>query len=184
MEISLDTDQIIAYLHHTMSQSERTAFEARLRDDVALRGRLSDERAMMRKISGGISAELRQQTPPTQMTFAAIAPKLNKRRASTRWRENFATSFVALVALVIISFAVFYSIPEPDNNEVAPAINTTQLAPDDWASPPSLSATPTIQTILTQTVTLTTTHTAPQEFDDLPTIPTRVPTVDLSDTGE
>ncbi len=173
----MENEQVIAYLHHMMSAADRAAFEARLREDAALREQVSAERTLMRKMVGGISAEINQQAPPARMSFDAIAPRIAQRRPRTSWHENIAISLFTAFALIVIVFSVIYSIPDTQGGEVAPAVDVTLLAPNEWRE------TPTVTSIIsTQIVPIVSTQiiTATLEFEGIPTIPTRVPTLGSS----
>ena len=159
-----------------MSPAEQADFEQRLRDDAELRHQVANERAMMRQIVGGISAELRHQSPPARLTFAAIAPKLRppskKQRHQTR-----AASVLATVALLIFVLAFTLRMPDATEDTLAPIVQPTQLAPEIWLETPTMSVTTTsFPFALTKTVT--------QTIPEHPTIPTRVPTIDVPNTGD
>lgn len=176
----MDNEQIIAYVHHTMSSAEKAAFEVRLRDDAALRRAVANERSTMRRVAGLVSAEINSAAPPSRMSFDAIAHKVAQRRPRTRWHENFATSLVAAAALIVIVFAVIYSLPDTQDVEVAPVINGPVEAPAVWSQTPAVTNT---AATLTVPILPTLTTTATLSFEQHPTIPTRVPTIESSNSG-
>lgn len=103
---------LLNYLHGALTTDEREAFEQRLLSDAVLRARLRELRQVQRGIEGGLSAEISTQSPPPTMTFDAIMPQVARSRPVHRqaWGQRWLSAVTALAAMMVLVFAVFYSL--------------------------------------------------------------------------
>jgi uncharacterized membrane protein len=150
-------DQILDYLHGALDDSGRSKFELRMREDATLRNQVATMRRLQQHISENVRGNINAIEPPSTMTFAAIAPRL-RQRISLRQRMGY--TFAAFAAVLILFFAVAYSLPvetrQPIEGGVTTPIPTVNLL--------------TISTITPLTLTLTT------NAVNAPSIPIRTPT--------
>ena len=157
-------EEIIDYLHSAMDDAQRAAFEARMRDDATLRAEVMRQRKIQRGLSAAVEGQIASAEPPATMTFAAIAPNI-RRKPSVY--QRFSYSFAAIAAIVVLFFAVAYSLP------------------DDSTRP--TEGNPIVVTVVStpfSTVEITTTLTITTNSVNAPSIPVRTPTPLLeSSTG-
>ena len=73
-------EQMIGYIHHTLTDAQREAFDQHLSACPACRARLEEHHATADWLRTDLRGELQAVTPPPTMTFDAIAPRLKRRR--------------------------------------------------------------------------------------------------------
>lgn len=150
-------EQILDYINGTLNEVERSQFEERLREDVNLREQVARTRRLQRRLSENVRGDINAiETPPT-MTFAAIAPRV-RRRASIYQRISY--TFAALAAVIVLFFAVAYSLPDESRQPIEGGVTTLIPTVEVF----------TINTVTPLTLTLTT------NAVNAPSIPIRTPT--------
>lgn len=78
--------QIIGYVHHTLTDAQREAFDQHLSACPACRARIDGRQAMADRLRADLRGELQAVAPPPSMTFDAIAPRLKRRRMGGKLR--------------------------------------------------------------------------------------------------
>ena len=74
MNHHLSDNQLIGYIHQTLTDAEREEIDRHLVECARCRGHLGDQEAIQRRIRYGLMNGLRKVSPSSQMTFAAISP--------------------------------------------------------------------------------------------------------------
>ncbi|MBN1994854.1 MAG: PQQ-binding-like beta-propeller repeat protein, partial [Anaerolineae bacterium] len=127
MTIHLTQEQLIGYIHQTLTDAEREEIDRHLAECAQCRGLLTDHETTQRRIHYGLMNGLRKVQPSPQMSFAAIAPGLKR-----RWSGGFilpwtvveqplsgALTLVMLAALVLGLFFIFTGKTPPPETSVA-----------------------------------------------------------------
>lgn len=103
-------EQMIGYIHHTLTDAQREAFDQHLSACPACRARLDGRQATADRLRNDLRGELQAVAPPPTMTFDAIAPRLKRRRfgawlrLSPQLLPGLAT--VAGLVLVLLTWAL------------------------------------------------------------------------------
>jgi hypothetical protein len=107
MSNHLNDEQLIGYVHYTLTDAERETMDEHMQVCVDCRARLAECEALQRRIRYSLSADIRAVPVPSTMTFGAIAPRLQR----YRWRDRFrmpsgellpgVTALAALVGLAV-----------------------------------------------------------------------------------
>lgn len=79
----LSQDQIIQYIHHTMTDAERETMDRHMANCPTCRARLDDHEALQRRIHYDLQSNLRTVRPSSGMKFARISRRVKRSR---RWR--------------------------------------------------------------------------------------------------
>ncbi len=149
--------EILDYLHDALDHDARARFETRLREDADLRAEVGRVRRLQRRISENVRGDLNAVEPPTAMTFAAIAPRIRRR---VPFRQRFVYTFAAFAAVIVLFFAIAYSLPNDAGQPIEGGLTT----------PIPTVTVFTINTVTPLSVTLTT------NTMNAPSIPIRTPT--------
>lgn len=151
-------EKILDYLNNALDDAARSRFEQQMRDDADLRQQVARTRRLQHRVAENLRGDLNTIDPPATMTFAALAPRIHRRRIA--FRQRFGYTFAAFAAVVVLLFAVIYSLPDeaiqPIEGGVMTEIPTTDLF--------------TISTVTPLSLTLTTNSV------NAPSIPIRTPT--------
>ena len=103
MSNHLNDQQLIGYIHQTLTDAEREEIDRHLAECGQCRALLGDYEALQRRIHYGLAIDRRKVTPSARKTFAAVAPRLKggRRLAAVRLTaERF--SVVAVLATVFV----------------------------------------------------------------------------------
>ena len=118
----LSQEQLIGYLHQTLTDAERETIDRHLAECAACRAQLDAYTALQRHIRYGLAADLRQVRAATGKNFKAIAPHLKRARRLSMFtkRSNLIlSSVVTVILLIVVGFGVYSLLsnqpqPEPD----------------------------------------------------------------------
>ncbi len=115
MNDHLSDEQLIGYVHYTLSDAERETMDAHLKRCPDCRARMVEYEGIQRRIRYDLVADIRTVSPPSSMRFAAIAPRLERRA----WREGMwgvpgqflpgATALAALAGMAVALISLFQS---------------------------------------------------------------------------
>ncbi|MFP4394134.1 MAG: anti-sigma factor family protein [Anaerolineales bacterium] len=100
----LTDTQVIGYIHHTLTDAQREAFDQHLSACPACRARLEEHQATADRLRADLRGELQEIAPPPTMTFAAIAPRLKRRRRGgwLRIESQFFPGLATVAGLVLV----------------------------------------------------------------------------------
>ncbi len=123
MSYHLSDDQLIGYIHQTLTDAEREEIDRHVAGCAQCRGMLSDYEAMQRRISYGLSNDLKKVHPPATMSFAAVAPRLRRFWGVTALmlavdRPLTAVVTLAMVALMVIGIFAILTRSAPNAGSV------------------------------------------------------------------
>ncbi len=76
----LTDEQLIGYIHHTLTDAEREDIDQHLVECPICRANLDENETLHRQIRNNLSTDLRQTHPSRQMNFAPIAPHVKRKR--------------------------------------------------------------------------------------------------------
>jgi hypothetical protein len=102
----LNAEQLVGYVHYTLTDAERETMDEHLARCAACRARLAECEALERRIRYALSADIRTAALPSSMTFAAIAPRLQRRSWLGSLRAGVASSAVGMAALAGLAVAL------------------------------------------------------------------------------
>src|SRR5512136_494306 len=74
----LSDDQLIGYIHQTLTDVEREEIDRHVAECAQCRGTLNDYEALQRRIANGLAGDLKKVRPPASMSFAAVSPRLKR----------------------------------------------------------------------------------------------------------
>ena len=173
-------NQLINYILHTLTDAEREALDHHLTGCADCRTRLDDQETFQRRIFNGLSTDLRRVWPSTQMNFAAIAPRVQRKRRLMMFanKSNQLVYGVATMALLVaIGVGLYFFLsnlsqptpttrPEVESPTVVPAVASQPTAtPTTKVSQPT--STPTIEVsrpTATPTTVVSQSSASPVEF--------------------
>ena len=111
MNNHLTYDQLIGYIHLTLTDAEREELDQHLNSCAQCRALLSEHETTQRRIRYGLTAGLKKVQPSHKMSFAAIAPNLKRKRGRPflflAAIDRPLSSAVALGMLVLLILALF-----------------------------------------------------------------------------
>lgn len=158
----METQRLIDYVHGTLPPQEREAVEQALRTDPSLQNQIKEIRKTQERMQGLVSAEINAAPIPATMQYSAISAQVKNRKPKLRSpRLRFLTQFAAIASILILGFAIWYSLPDSDNGIEAGAPNPTTII-----STPTIPALPTITPTIDPNATPT---------EEIFTIPERTP---------
>ena len=144
MSTHLSEEQVIGYVHQTLTDAAREALDQHLAACPPCRARLADHEALQRRIRHGLSADLRAARPSPRMTFAALAPRLRRPkrlmllgRPSRRLLSGVA-ALIPLAIQVVVMLALLSSTSQPVSGSTLTPGGTSATAPDihaEWIGP-------------------------------------------------
>ncbi len=150
-------EQILDYINGVLDEKAQLQFETQLREDAELRDQVARTRRVQRRLSEQVRGNINLVEPPASMTFAAIAPHVRRR---VPFAQRIGYTFAALAAVVVLFFAVAYSLPDDVRQPLEGGVTTPIPTVDVF----------TINTATPLTLTLTT------NAVNAPSIPVRTPT--------
>ncbi|MBN1217315.1 MAG: PQQ-binding-like beta-propeller repeat protein, partial [Anaerolineae bacterium] len=123
----LTHEQLIGYIHQTLTDAEREEIDRHLAECAQCRNLLTDHETTQRRIQYGLNGDLRKMQPSARMSFAAIAPRLKRRRGASLilfWTTldqpvSGAVALTMLVALTLGLFFIFTGKTPPPETSVA-----------------------------------------------------------------
>lgn len=130
MSEHLNHQQLIGYIHQTLSDDQREVIDRHLATCPACRGQLADHDRFQHRIRYDLTADLRAIQPPGTTTFQMIAPRLDHRR-SLLFRQLAVrmTAAVAAAALLITLVVVLADkLQQPATNSTGLALAANQAA--------------------------------------------------------
>ena len=119
MNSHLSDEQLIGYVHRTLTDAQREAIDQHLATCPHCRTRLADHEALQRRIRHSLLADLKAVQPSPGMTFSAIPPCLKRpKRFARLWPRSdqlfhSVTAVAALAGLVIALVALAESVSRP-----------------------------------------------------------------------
>ena len=105
----LSNEQLVGYVHHTLTDAERETMIEHLQACALCRTGLADREALQRRIRYSLSADMRAVSPSSAMSFAAIAPRVRRRTVWDSLRlpsGQFLPGATALAAIAGLAVAV------------------------------------------------------------------------------
>lgn len=102
----LSEEQFIGYVYRTLTDTEREAFDAHLVECQHCRAHLTRHQAMQRRIHHHLQADVKSASPSSQMNFAAIAPRLKRRRSMIPQGQSLLAGLSATAALAGLAIAL------------------------------------------------------------------------------
>jgi anti-sigma factor RsiW len=116
MSDHLNEEQLTGYVHYTLTDAERETLDAHLNACAQCRARLGEYEALQRRIRYSLASDMKAVSPPSGMSFAAVAPRLQR----PRWWERLrlpsgqfvpgATALAALVGLAVALVGLYQSL--------------------------------------------------------------------------
>lgn len=119
MNSHLSDEQLIGYVHRTLTDAQREAIDQHLATCPRCRTRLADHEALQRRIRHSLLADLKAVQPSPGMTFSAIPPRLKRpKRFARLWLRSgqlfhSVTAVAALAGLVIALVGLAESVSRP-----------------------------------------------------------------------
>ncbi len=99
-------EQILGYIHRTLSDADREIINHHLVNCQVCRGRINQSEIQSRQITNGLKAEINGAPIPKTLSFAAIAPRLEKPQRLQLW-SRFSLSAPLATTLIGLLLAVF-----------------------------------------------------------------------------
>jgi anti-sigma factor RsiW len=131
----LSAEQVVGYVHYTLTDAERETMDEHLARCAECRARVAGCEALERRIRYSLSADIRTAAPPSSMTFAAVAPRLQHRSWRSSFRAEVASGAVGLAALAGLTVALvgfFQSLQRSGVPVAQPAGNPLPLLASFW----------------------------------------------------
>ncbi len=142
----LTDEQLIGYIHHTLTDAEREAIDRHLAECPTCRAHLAGNETLQRRIRNEFSADLRSSRSSSQMSFAAIAPRVKRSRRLTMFVKHSnqvlygAATLVVLVALGIGLVILFNNFSQPAPAPQEEVIQLTAALPEVIEQPDTVPA--------------------------------------------
>jgi hypothetical protein len=119
MNSHLSDEQLIGYVHHTLTDAQREAMDQHLASCAECRARLAEHETLQRRIRHSLLADLNGVQPSPTINFSTVAPRLKRRnwpvglwRGSGRLLPS-VTAAAALAGLVIALVGLVRGIHQP-----------------------------------------------------------------------
>ncbi len=117
----ISEEKLMGYIYRTLSDAERESFDKHLSDCPTCWARLADHELRHRQISGSLETAINEVSPSRKMNFAAIAPRLQRRRAQPQFWRRFSLAAplaMAVGGLVLAFFGLWqnlgaFFVPQP-----------------------------------------------------------------------
>jgi hypothetical protein len=120
MREHLRQDEMIGYVHRTLTDAEREALDQHLDGCPLCRARLAEHEGARQRFAQTLQAELDQIAPPRSMTFAEVRARMGGSqrrhlRRRLRWRRagDFLPLGAAVAGLLIALFGLVQQISSP-----------------------------------------------------------------------
>ena len=163
----MDRQRLIDYVHGTLPPQEREAVEQALRADPEIKTQIQEIRQAHDQLRQLVSSEINATSVPSTMRYQAISSQVRNRKRKIRSPFlRLGSSLVAVISVLALGFALWYSLPDRDtgNEAVQPSNIPTIIA-----TPTSALEAPALPTVI-PTVDPDATPT-----EDINTIPERTP---------
>lgn len=115
----LSDEQLIGYVHHTLTDAQREAMDQHLASCSDCRARLAEHEALQRRIRHDLLADLNGVQPSPAIKFSTIASRLKRRNwwvslwHGSGWLLPSVTAAAALVGLVVALVGFIKGIHQP-----------------------------------------------------------------------
>jgi len=96
----LNDEQLIGYIFQTLDDAQRETFDRHLHECPDCRVKISATEQRQHQIENDLKAEINGKSPPAGMSFAQIAPNLNRHR--NLWQHFTASAPLAAAALGLV----------------------------------------------------------------------------------
>ena len=109
----LTPHDLSGYIYNTLDDAHREIMDEHLLECQTCRANLTEQELRQRQISNAMNVALKTASPPAQMNFAAIAPRLrNNRRGSNFWPRliEIAPAAFAFAGLLFAVFGLWQAI--------------------------------------------------------------------------
>jgi anti-sigma factor RsiW len=109
MSDHLSDEQLTGYVHYTLTDAERETMDAHLKTCAHCRARLGEFEALQRRIRYSLASDIKTISPPSGLSFTAIAPRLQHPSWWERLRlpsGQFLPGTTALAALAGLAVAL------------------------------------------------------------------------------
>jgi LysM repeat protein len=120
MSEHLNEREFASYIHQSLTDRERTTLDRHLATCSHCQASLSDHQSLQKHIQRSLHAELGTVRSSSRMTFASIAPRLQRHKpAWGRPAQQLASGVLVLVALAIFAFVLagmFENISRPPSS--------------------------------------------------------------------
>jgi hypothetical protein len=108
MNKHINKDQIISYIHRTLSDAEREVLDKHLTTCQGCRARFSSHEVQQRRIENEFKAEINGVSPHMEMTFSQVAPRLHRASFIHLWPRL--TSAIPLSTAIVGLSMAFYGV--------------------------------------------------------------------------
>jgi len=108
MSNHLSEEQLIGYIHQTLTDAEREEIDQHLAECAKCRAHLDDHESLQRRIQYGLANDLRKASASSHKFFAAIAPRLKRGRRLTT--VQIAVERLSVVAALAAIFLLVYGL--------------------------------------------------------------------------
>lgn len=127
MIVHLTEDQLLGYIHQTLSDAQREAIDQHLVNCAACRSQLADHELTQRYIRNNLMADMHNIWPPADVRFNNIAHRVFRKRKPTSFSQLRQTlsaivGFVVIAALALFLITLFNNASRP-----GPASSDTDL---------------------------------------------------------
>jgi len=95
----LTDEQLVGYVHYTLTDAGRETMDRHLRICASCRARLDGFESLQRRIRYQLAADIRATAPSTAMRFSAIAPRLTHRNRRDRLQTQAARILPSVAVL-------------------------------------------------------------------------------------
>ena len=109
----LTPDELTGYIYSTLDDAQREVMNTHLIECAICRSKLAEQELWQRQISNELGAAIKVALPSSQMSFAAIAPRLqNQRIRQNIWldRVNVLPTMLAAAGLLFALFGLWHAI--------------------------------------------------------------------------
>jgi hypothetical protein len=119
MNSHLSDEQLVGYVHHSLTDAQREAMDQHLAICSDCRARLAEHEALQRRIRHSLLADLKSVEPAPAMRFSTIAPHLERPNRLARLGRRFgqvfarATAVAALAGLVVALIVLIEGVERP-----------------------------------------------------------------------
>ena len=106
----LNDEQIIGYIFQTLGDAQREIFDRHLHECPNCRVKISAHEQRQHQIENDLKAEINGKSPPPGMSFAQIAPNLNRPRKFWQNITAIAPLVAAAIGLVLVAIGAWQTL--------------------------------------------------------------------------